>query len=116
MDTLESLTVSQLENVQPNMMFQLDDAPLIALCDYLDENFPNTYLGQRGHQTLLHAILLFGIFGRIGFILIKPTAWKDFKRNFIEKIYFPMLRRFLANLKHKFDFLRANNGKPVEKR
>lgn len=29
-DTLESFTVSQLENLQPNMMFQLNDASLIA--------------------------------------------------------------------------------------
>lgn len=48
-------------------------------------------------------------------MLIKPTAWKQFKRNITDEIDVPMLKRFLTNLKHKFDFLRANNGKPVEK-
>lgn len=35
-------------------------------------------------------------------MLMKPTAWKTFKRNITDEIDVPMLRTFLANLKHNF--------------
>ncbi|GBM10729.1 hypothetical protein AVEN_118-1 [Araneus ventricosus] len=67
LDLLQLFVASQLEEFQPWIMFQQDGAPPhwgSLVCDFLDETFPDRWIGRHGsglHALQILLLLIFSI-------------------------------------------------------
>lgn len=127
LDMLENFAIPQFENEQPNMILQLDGAPphwRQFVRDCLDEHFPHRWIGRDGpipwpprSPDITPCDFFVWGFVKDRVYSNKVNSLEEMKqkiREAFDEIDVPMLRRVWADLEHRLDYLRANNGKHVE--
>lgn len=68
-DMLENCAIPKLENLQPNIMLQLNDAPSHWRHFFHDggvEYFQNVWISHRGPKTLLRLLFCLGFWEALG--------------------------------------------------
>jgi transposase len=128
-DMLENFAFPQLEELQPNVIFQQDGAPphwKRFVRDCLDQKFPNRWIGRGGPTPWppRSPDITPCDFFVWGFVKDRVYASKvDNKeelreriRRAFDEIDHSILRRVWSELECRLDFLRANNGKHIEVR
>lgn len=126
-DMFENFAIPQLAHLQPNIIFQLDGAPphwRHFVRDSLDKHFPNRWIGRGGpipwpprSPDITPCDFFVWGFVKDRVYASKVNNTEEMKRKIreaFEEIDVPMLRRVWADLEHRLDYLRANNGKHVE--
>ncbi|GBN23124.1 hypothetical protein AVEN_11662-1 [Araneus ventricosus] len=124
---LEIFTFSQIEDLQPNIVFQQDGAPphwSLKLRKFLDEKFPRLWIGggyptpwpyRSPHITTLDFILR----GYVENIVYQSPIREIDELNSritaaIQTIDSAMLHRTWLEISYRLDVLRVSNGAQIE--
>lgn len=127
LDMLTEYVIPQLEDMQPNVIFQQDGAPPhwgLAVRDFLNQRFPGRWIGRDGPiswppRSPDITPLDFFLWGYVKDIVFKtPVANLEELRQritaAIETVDEGMLARTWQELEYRFDVLRATKGAHVE--
>ena len=124
LDVLTEYVSPQLEQYQPQVIFQQDGAPSHEVCQFLNETFPDRWIGcdgpipwpPRSRDITLLDFLLWGYVKDIVY-RTKIREINDLQHRIIEAIdtvTVDMLARTWQEIKYRLDIVRVTDGAHVE--